>query len=70
MERVARKKLLDEVISLRRIHQEKRVETGVPSPSWLQGVIEASQGKVDEGYLQLVSQNFLAAMDKTNWNQS
>ena len=53
MERAARKKLLDEVISQWRINQENRVETGVPSPSWLQGVIEASQGQVDEGVLQL-----------------
>ena len=32
--------------------------------------MEASQGKVDEGVLQLVSQILLAAMDKTPWNQS
>ena len=70
MERAARKKLLDEAISLRRVHQEKRAETGVPSPSWLQVVVEASQGKVDEGVLQLVSQILLAAMDKTPGNQS
>ena len=69
-ERAARKQLLDEVISLRRIRQDKRAETGVPSPSWLQGVLEAGQGKVDEGVLQLVSQILLAAMDKTSGNQS
>ena len=38
VERAVRKKLFDEVISLRRIHQEKEVETCVPSPSWPQGV--------------------------------
>ena len=70
MERAARKKLLNEVISLRCIHQEKRVDTGIPSPSWLHGVVETSQGKVDEGVLQLVSQILLAAMDKTPGNQS
>ena len=55
VDHTARKKLLDEVISLKRIHQKRRVETGVPSPSWMHGIIEASQGKVDEGVLQLVS---------------
>ena len=69
-EHAARKQLLNEVVSLRRIHQDKRAETGVLSPSWLQGVLEASQGKVDEGVLQLVSQILLAAMDKTSGNQS
>ena len=64
-----RKKLMDEVISLRRIHQEKRAETVLPSPSWLQGIVDASQGKADGGVLQLVSQILLAAMDKTPGNQ-
>ena len=69
-ERAARKQLLDEVVSLSRNHQEKRAETGVLSPSWLQGALEDNQGKVDEGVLQLVSQILLAVIDKTSGNQS
>ena len=65
MERAALKKLLDEVITKRK--ERKRVSAHPPGK---QGVVEASQGNVDEGVLQLVSQILLAAMDKTLGNQS
>ena len=56
MKCAARKKLHDEE------HQEARSNG---APTWINGIIEANQGKVKENVLQLVSQILLAAMGKT-----
>ena len=67
MERAARKKLHDDVVRLRRERQEAR---SVEAPTWINGIVEACHGKVEESVLQFVSQILLAAMDKTPGKQS
>ena len=67
VERAARKKLHDDMVRLRREHQEAR---SIEAPTWINGFVEACHGKVEESVLQLVSQILLAAMDKTPGKQS
>ena len=67
VERAARKKLLDDLSRLRRERQDAK---STEMPSWINGIIKASQGKVEDSVLQLVSQILLAAMDKTPGKQS
>ena len=63
----ARKKLYDEVVSLRR---ECQKASSTEALSWINSITEANQRKVRENDLQLVSQILLAAMDKTFGKQS
>ena len=60
VERAVRKKLHDDMVRLRSIE----------APTWINGIVEACHGKVEESVLQLVSQILLAAMDKTPGKQS
>ena len=67
VERAARKKLHDDMVRLRRERQEGR---SIEAPTWINGIVEACHGKVEESVLQFVSQILLAAMDKTPGKQS
>ena len=67
MEHAARKKLHDDMVRLRRERQEA---TSIEAPTWINGIVKACHGKVEERVLQLVSQILLAAMNKTPGKQS
>ena len=67
VERAARKKLHDDMVRLGRERQEAR---SIEALTWINDIVEACHGKVEESVLQLVSQILLAAMDKTPGKQS
>ena len=61
VERAARKKLHDDMV-----RQEAR---SIGALTWINCIVEACHGMVEESVLQLVSQILLAAMDKTPGKQ-
>ena len=67
VERAARKKLHNDMVRLRREFNKAR---SIEAPTWINGIIEACHGKVEESVLQLVSQILLAALDETPGRQS